>query len=256
MRYEENQSFEYARVYILDNPYFIDGTYDYFIPYSMRGEIGRGCFVTVPFGRSNRKQMALVAELVHAPDFKDTKPLDSVCDDRSPLSEEMMRLVLFMKEQVLCTVGEAVRCVVPAAAIGKMEEYYYPMPVDGPDSTSGYTPSELYVYEYLVSCGGKTIEALKSRFGAAVATEAVEKLYSKGFLGKELIVGKTSREAFENYYSLAISRDEAEAILSGTSEIKLRSGIHKAIIAALLRSDSPLSAQRLRQDCSAGTTQF
>ena len=64
MRYEENQSFEYARVYILDNPYFIDGTYDYFIPYSMRGEIGRGCFVTVPFGRSNRKQMALVAELV------------------------------------------------------------------------------------------------------------------------------------------------------------------------------------------------
>ena len=51
MKYEANLDFEYASVYILDNPYCIDCTYDYFIPPHMRGEIGRGSFVAVPFGR-------------------------------------------------------------------------------------------------------------------------------------------------------------------------------------------------------------
>ena len=147
MKYEANLDFEYASVDILDNPYCIDCTYDYYIPHSLRGEIGRGCFVTVPFGRSNRKQMALVDCLTHAPSFPDAKPLDGLCEDRAPLSDEMMSLVLYMKEQVLCTVGEAVRCAVSTAAIGKMDTFYYPMPIQGPDASLGYTPSELFKVE-------------------------------------------------------------------------------------------------------------
>lgn len=256
MKYEANLDFEYASVYILDNPYCIDCTYDYYIPHSLRGEIGRGCFVTVPFGRSNRKQMALVDCLTHAPSFPDAKPLDGLCEDRAPLSDEMMSLVLYMKEQVLCTVGEAVRCAVSTAAIGKMDTFYYPMPIQGPDASLGYTPSELFIYEYIVSGGGRTIDALKARFGASAAKETVEKLYTKGFLGKELIVGKTVGEAFENYYTLAIGKDDAKAMLDGEGSIKLRSSIHKAIVGALMRSDEPLSAQKLKRDCSAGAAQF
>ena len=256
MRFEENRSFEYASVYILDNPYCIDVTYDYFIPLFLRGEVGRGSFVAVPFGRSNRKQMALVVDLTHAPSFKDAKPIGSLIEDRAPLSEEMIQLALFMKEQTLCTVGEAVRCAVPASAIGKMEEFYYPMPTKGPDASAGFTPSELFVYEYIVSSGGKTIDSLKVRFGAANAKEAVDKLHAKGFIGKEMTVGKTAGEAFENYYALAIPREEALLILDGGAEVKLRSNIHKAIIGALLHSDEPVSAAKLKQDCSAGAAQF
>ena len=256
MRFEENRSFEYASVYILDNPYCIDVTYDYFIPLFLRGEVGRGSFVAVPFGRSNRKQMALVVDLTHVPSIKDAKPIGSLIEDRAPLSEEMIQLALFMKEQTLCTVGEAVRCTVPAAAIGKMEEFYYPMSTKGPDASAGFTPSELFVYEYIVSSGGKTIDALKVRFGAANAKEAVDKLHAKGFIGKEMTVGKTAGEAFENYYALAIPCEEALLILDGGTEVKLRSSIHKAIIGALLHSDEPVSAAKLKQDCSAGATQF
>ena len=53
----ENTAFEYAGVYLLDVPYCIDGIYDYFIPLEMRPDIDEGVFVTVPFGRGNRKQM-------------------------------------------------------------------------------------------------------------------------------------------------------------------------------------------------------
>ena len=30
---------EYARVYLLDNPYFLDRAFEYFIPYELRGDI-------------------------------------------------------------------------------------------------------------------------------------------------------------------------------------------------------------------------
>ena len=120
----ENKTYEYASVYLLDNPYCIDTTYDYFIPLELRGEIYAGRFVTVPFGRGNRKQMAVVKELLHCPSFRDAKPIAEVCTDRPELSGEMLSLCEYMKEQWLCTFGEAVRCVMPSSVLGKMTEFY------------------------------------------------------------------------------------------------------------------------------------
>lgn len=256
MDFSKNRDFEYAKLYLMDNPYSIDATYDYFIPHSMRGEIGRGSFVSVPFGRSNRRQMALVWELSHAPEYKDAKPIEAVCLDRAPLSEEMLELCAYMKDQVLCTMGEAVRCAMPASAIGRMTEFYYPVPSKGPDTSSGFTPADLFVYEYIVSSGGKTLDALKVKFGASTAGEACEKLYAKGHIGREMQVSKTASDAFENFYALAIDCERAAAILEGKSDIKLRSQIHKAILGALINSGDPLSAEELKRNCSAGSTQF
>ena len=256
MDFSENRDFEYAKLYLLDNPYSIDTTYDYFIPHSMRGEIGRGSFVSVPFGRSNRRQMALVWDLTHAPEYKDAKPIEAICHDRAPLSEEMLQLCAYMKEQFLCTIGEAVRCAMPSSAIGKMTEFYYPVPSKGPDTSSGFTPADLFVYEYIVSSGGKTLDAIKAKFGASAASEACEKLYSKGFIGREMQVSKTASDAFENFYALAVDKSEAEATLEGNARIKLRSQIHKAIIGALLNSGDPMSAEELKRNCSAGSAQL
>ena len=256
MQFEENREFEYAGVYILDNPYSIDVTYDYFIPHSMRGEIGRGVFVSVPFGRSNRRQMALVLSLSHAPSYKDAKPIEAICTDRAPLSDEMLGLCEFMKEQVLCTMGEAVRCAVPSSAIGKMNEFYYPLPTKGPDTSSGFSPVDLFVYEYILASGGRSLDSIKVKFGAAAARESVDKLISKGYIGKEMQVGRTAGEVFENYYALAIPDSEAADILDGKAGIKLRSQKQKAVIGALIKAKQPISAEELSRNCSAGQAQF
>ena len=238
--------YEYATVYLLDCPYFIDKTYDYFIPPALRGEVDRGCFVTVPFGRSNRRQMALVWSLVECPSYSEAKPIDAVCTDRLPLSEEMLRLCEFMKEQCLCTMGEAVRCAVPASALGKMCEFYYPIPSASSGALSDLAPADLFVYDYLVSTGGKTLDSLKAKFGAAAADNAIRLLVSTGLVGKELLMGKTASDAFQNYYSLAITEEECREILEGRG-IKLRSPIHKAILAALLKAGSLWRQKHLRK---------
>ncbi len=256
MRFEENRDFEYAGVYLLDNPYSIDAQYDYFIPLDIRGEISRGSFVTVPFGRSNRRQLALVVCLLHAPSFKDSKPIESICLDRSPLSEEMIRLCEFIKEQTLCTMGEALRCVLPSSAVGRMNEFFYPLPTKGPDTSSGFSPSDLFVYEYILNSGGKSMEAIKAKFGAATAREACDKLFSKGHIGKEMQASKAHGEEFENFYALAIDKSEAKAVIDGESKTKLRSAVHKAVVGALLSSVEPVSADELKRNCSAGKAQF
>ena len=77
---------EFARVYLLDNPYFLDRAFEYFIPSELRGQIHEGDFVTVPFGNSNRKCLGLVSELCKDPEKANVsyKPIVSVCDRSMP----------------------------------------------------------------------------------------------------------------------------------------------------------------------------
>ncbi len=241
----EKNAFEYAGVYLLDSPYFLDGMYDYFIPLEMRGDVYPGRFLTVPFGKSNRKQMAIVRELHPCPSFSDIKPIDGVCYDRPELSEEMLLLCDYMKEQCLCTYGEAVRCTTPSSAIGKMTEFYYPLPKAGPNASSGFDAADLFVYDYLCSSGGKTLDALKVRFGAWIAEQATKKLLSRGIIGRELLTGKTMAETFEDRYSLAIDAHECEAIVSGIGKTKLRSEKQKAILAYLLERGDFATAEEI-----------
>ena len=241
----ENASYEYAAVYLLENPYFLDSMYDYFIPLSLRGTLTKGSFVTVPFGKSNRRHMGIVRELRHCPEYSEIKPIESVCEDRPTLSEEMLLLCDFMKEQTLCTYGEAVRCTTPASALGKMSEFYYALPKPGPTASSLFDAADLFVYEYICTTGGKTLDALKSRFGVGVAEQATKKLFSKGYIGKELLTGKTASDAFEDYYSLNITNEECESILEGRHKIKLRSAKQKSILAYLLRAGGEVAAEQL-----------
>ena len=252
----ENAAFEYASVYLLDVPYCIDGSYDYFIPLEMRADVEEGVFVTVPFGRGNRKQMGIVRKLHHHPDYDDLKTISTICSDRPKLSGEMLSLCEFMKEQWLCTFGEAVRCTVPAGVLGKMEQFYYPTPdKKGPSSTTGYTTTDLFVYNSIFESGGKTLDSLKAKYGAGVATEAVEKLLSKGFIKKKLMTGKTMNELFEDVFYLEITPVECRDLLEGKGELKLRSEKHKMILRALMEEDG-ISGDELKQRLDVGQVQF
>ncbi len=195
-------NYEYVSVYLLDSPYAIDTSYDYFLPIDLRGKIQRGSFVTVPFGRTNRKQMAVVWELMSASQHKNPKAVIDICPDRAPLSDEMLGLCMYMKTQTLCTMGDAVRCVVPAAALGRLTEYYSPIAEMMPNASAGFTPADLFVYDYILSKGSVSLDMLKGRFGAVAAGESVEKLLSKQVIKKTVESGRVSGEIYENFYYL------------------------------------------------------
>jgi len=253
---DKNQkSFEYAAVYLLDNPYCIDCEYDYYIPSDLRKDVCRGSFVAVPFGRGNRKQMAIVVKLHHCPAFSDVKPISEAITDRAPLDEELLELCAYMKEQYLCTFGEAVRCAVPASVLGKMSEYYSPTEKPITQDSAALSSADLLVYSFISNVGKRTTGAIKAHFGAS-AEDSLKRLADKGYIQKSAVASGTVGAAMRKYYSLAISKQESAKILEGCGEVKLRSAKHKAILSVLSEADKEMFADDLCRAAQVTTTQI
>ena len=89
-----------AGVYILDVPYQADRLYSYLIPEKLRETLAPGDFVSLPFGKGNRQQTALVFECTCREDVSELKALtDRLEAGDLHLNEEMRGLCLFLKEQ-------------------------------------------------------------------------------------------------------------------------------------------------------------
>ena len=105
-----------CEVYILDAPYHIDRPFDY----SCGDGIKAGMLVRVPFGRANHQRAAIVTRLKEQADCPgELKPVGSVLSGEYMLSEEMLGLCFFLKEYTLCTLGDAVKTVLPPGAINE-----------------------------------------------------------------------------------------------------------------------------------------
>lgn len=200
MHNEGNTDRGYASVYLLDSVYAIDTSYDYFVPLDMRERICTGMFVTVPFGRSNRKQLGVIFRLSAFCKYENPKAINSLCLDRTPLSEEMLGLCTYMKNKLLCTMGEAVRCVMPAAALGKLDEYYSVESEISPNASAGFGAADLFIYDYIKSRGLVSLDSLKGKFGTGTAKESVQKLLSKNIIKKTYESGGVSGGLFDTLY--------------------------------------------------------
>ncbi len=222
---------EYAGIYLLDNPYFIDNAFDYFLPPDLRDAVAPGDFVTVPFGTANRRTMGLVVSLKNTPDDPtlSCKPVLSVCDRTMSLSDEMMGLCFFIKAQTLCTLGDAVRAMVPASALSHVRECYR---VLGPKAGEDVDPTARLVCDFIREKDGATAELLKSKFGPA-ALPSLKKLLDAGYIEKDFSLHSAS-EKQETVYELAQDGAATRLILEGSNpSVKLRSAAHAAILSTL-----------------------
>lgn len=121
---EQTRKNIYAGVYILSSPYKIDKEYEYFVPEKFREYIKRGCIATVPFGMGNSIKTAVVSSLYDTPKFDKAKQLNWVQRDGVFLKDDLLDLCMYIKEMCICTVGEAVKTVMPAGISIKTDEYF------------------------------------------------------------------------------------------------------------------------------------
>ena len=250
-----------VHVYILDNPLVIDVPYTYYVPAVLNAQLHPGTFVTVPFGRGNRKQLGLVtavSEPIAATSEDETviKPITALCTDRLSLTDEQLALCFYLKEQTLCTLGEAVRTVVPASVMAKLTEYYSTVYAPGEQLPAGLSTEELLVCEYINAAGSASLQSIKHRFGASVVT-TVTNLLGKGLITKEMVLKQPSAPT-EKLYHLNCPPEEAEKILQNQSNRfpRLSSAKQKSAIQALLHAGLPLSRAALAEASGADKPQF
>ncbi|NMA24937.1 MAG: primosomal protein N' [Clostridiales bacterium] len=110
-----------AQVAVAAATYHIDKPYTYKVPEALADKLAPGMRVSIPFGRGNRKSEGLVLStsfktipLTDDNGTKDLKFLSTVLDEKPVLSQEQLKLALWMSDRFFCTVYNAAKTMLPA----------------------------------------------------------------------------------------------------------------------------------------------
>ena len=117
--------FTVAKVAVSAASYSFDKLYSYHVPREMEDLVCIGARVLVPFGRGNRKVIGFVTSLYEESVYNEAvKPIISVVDEQSLVTDEMMRVILWLKERTFCTYFEAYRAAVPNGFSFSVSSHY------------------------------------------------------------------------------------------------------------------------------------
>lgn len=104
---------KYARVAVETAVFTFDKLFDYSIPESMADAAQKGCRVTVPFGRNNKKCVGFIFEISSSTDSPKVKKITEVLDEKPLLNDEMLELAVWIKERTFCTLYEVAKAMLP-----------------------------------------------------------------------------------------------------------------------------------------------
>ncbi|MBQ9806103.1 MAG: primosomal protein N' [Clostridia bacterium] len=243
-----NERARVAGVCLLDNPFAIDGVYDYRIPEALLDDVRPGVFVTVPFGTANHRRLALVCELREQSQYAELKSIVGVCPDKLSLDEEMLGLCRFMKLRTLCATGDAVRAMIPTAALSRLVTLYAPVSGHIPPDSDERASSDFVVYEWISQRGETSQEALRSQFGAQVELK-LKRLCTRGYLQKRVILKDSAAERTEKLWSAAMTSEKLLELAQGrvVDGIRITSAKQKAVVRHFAATDEAQPTSKLCQ---------
>lgn len=211
----------YCEVYLFDAPYHIDRPFDYLC----YDDIRPGDIVRVPFGRNNSLRFACVTRVKDSCDAEGIKQIHSRIDEAYSLSEEMLGLCLFMKGHTLCTFGEAIRCLIPPAALSEVPNVkikktcvlnHTPDEADVLLSAKGRaglrSEGQRLIVKYLRDIGSADIELLRATPGVSYAN--ISALKDKGII--KIIESESIRNPYSEYARI---RDNSKIELSPAQQV-------------------------------------
>lgn len=220
----------FVSVHILDTPFHADCAYDYYVPAELRDSVAVGKLVRVPYGTANRKVSAIITALKDETELENLKPILGVSETGVMLNDEMLALCDFMKEHTLCTIGDAVRTILPTGAIAKSAVYFsaadYPDPSEKLEKLGD---KAAFLYSFVAAREKVSAARLRSEFGEDSA-DLANSLVKAGLILRETVIRETRNERYRRFYSLIPAMQQDEDLLA----------------AALHRQRSPLQADILR----------
>lgn len=162
----------YAKVAVENALYAFDMLYSYEVPEALAGKVAAGGRVVVPFGRGNKKRIGLVFEISEDKPCGKTKPVEGVVDEQPALSEELLRLCVWIRDNTFCTYYDAFRAILPPGLGYSLKTVYSLAEFSGE-----LTDKERSLYEQLKSADKGTFSAL-----TAANPQLVKPLLAKGAL--------------------------------------------------------------------------
>ncbi len=138
-----------AKVAVENTAYSFDDAFDYAIPDLLFPKIKAGVRVLVPFGSSNKKRQGFVFAVREKNCEKKLKSIYSVLDESPLLSNELLRLAVYLKEQTFCTLFDACKAMLPTGLGLKEVKSYILNPSVSQGQIESLTSQEQEVVNYL-----------------------------------------------------------------------------------------------------------
>ena len=114
-----------AKVAISRASYSFDMEYSYSVPENMMSSAKVGVRVIVPFGKGNKRSIGFITRTYAESEYNEKlKPISSVIDSESLLTDEMMRIIFWLKENTFCTFFDAYKSVVPTGFSYSFSKHY------------------------------------------------------------------------------------------------------------------------------------
>ncbi len=156
----------YALVAVENTLFAFDKLFSYRIPFDKAGKVMAGMRVVVPFGRGNKKRIGLVMRLSDEPSESDKakpegslkiiKNILSVIDEQPVISEELIKLCEWLRDNTFCTYYDAFRTILPPGLNYSLKTRY-----NVNKKFSGQlTVGESLLYTQLLSADKTTFDAL------------------------------------------------------------------------------------------------
>jgi len=222
----------YAGVHILNTLYAIDNTYDYHVPPHLQDNIGIGSIVVVPFGGGNKPKTAVVTSLSHDTGAPTTKPVLSVPKYGFRISEELLGLCRFMKEQCYCTIGDAVRTIMPSGLSVRNGICY--IPCENTDNAAeDLHPAARNILSYIRRNKRVSVAELKTTFGLGAQTCATS-LEKLNFIQSETDYEYHINEKNDKYVVLIPEEEELSELVN--SKMQKLSIKQNAVLNVLMQS--------------------
>jgi len=202
---------EFAGIHLLDTVWNVDREYTYRIPESLRDRVKKGSLVVIPFGNGNVKKTGFVVSVGNVCFASSPKEIISVLDYGKYLPKESVGLSRFMKQRCFCTVGSAVRIMLPPGVNTKRSIWY--SVGEEPEKFSDDESEEIYRY---VSAEDKIthFELVK-----IYSEEKIKKLVKTGVLIKLEAVCEKENSKTEIYCSLGRLPQKSERISDGRKRV-------------------------------------
>ena len=167
-------------VAVENTAYHFDIPYTYLLPEDMAAKAVPGCRVMVPFGAGNKARQGFILSLTQAESKKGLKSVQKLIDETPLINEEMLEMVIWLKDRTFCTLFEAYKAVLPVGVTHKTVVTYTSVP---DADTSQMTDDEKQIYAFLQKSNDyKEGAKILSKYGFRNDSTILEKMCKKGWL--------------------------------------------------------------------------
>ncbi len=211
-----------AKIALAAATFAIDRPYSYRVPEALAEKLLPGMRVLVPFGAGNRPSEGLVLSLGEGEPEGRLKEIGTLLDPKPVLTQEGIRLALWMRERFFCTVYSAALTMLPTGLWYVLREGYAIAPgIDREtwESRTARSPKAKQIMGLLYAAGGQAdLDQIKAIPDLKDPRAALRELEKAGLITRQT---QAKRKVGDKTEAIAhLTMDPAEAMARMTPKKK------------------------------------